>query len=121
MRPGTDVAPIRLKDPANRRTAPVRISSDSLSRPDGIECRCLVNRAEVLESPFERRIQQVETEIDFGIGRSQWRGDAHYPIGCTGAHDVGAQPEMQSLIGDGIGERARRVPLAPIKRFEFYS
>ena len=28
---------------------------------------------------------------------------------------------MQSLIGDGIGERACRVPLPRIKRFEFYS
>jgi hypothetical protein len=96
-------------------------STDRLSRLDGSECRRFANRTKVFESPFERRIQQFETEIDFGIGRSQWRGDAHYRIRCTGAHDVGAQSEMQSLIGDGIGERACRVPLPRVKRFEFYS
>jgi hypothetical protein len=91
--------------------APVRIATDRLSSPDGTQCRRFANRAELLKGPIERRIQYFETEIDFGIGRSQWRGNAHYPIGCTGAHDVGAQSEVQSLIGDGIGERACRVRL----------
>src|SRR6516162_6781583 len=50
-----------------------------------------------------------ETEIDFGFGGRQWRGNTHHPIGCTGAHDVGAQSEMQRLIGDGIGERTCRM------------
>jgi hypothetical protein len=58
--------------------APVRIITDqSLSRRDRSERRRFANRAEVFEGPFERRIQQFETEIDFGIGRSQWRGNAH--------------------------------------------
>jgi hypothetical protein len=61
-----------------------------LSSADGSERRRIANRAEVLDGPFERRIQQLETEIDFGIGRSQWRGNAHDPIGRAGAHDVGA-------------------------------
>ena len=81
----------------------------------------LRKRVQFLERLFERCIQQVETEIDFGIGRRQWRGNAHHPIRCTGAHDVGAQSEMQRLVGDGIRERACRVPLASVKRFEFYS
>ena len=45
-----------------------------LSRPNGSERRRFANRAEVLEGPFERCIQQFETEIDFGISRRQWRG-----------------------------------------------
>ena len=40
-----------------------------LSRPDGSDGRRFENRTEVLERLFERRIQQVETEIDFGLGR----------------------------------------------------
>ena len=121
MRPGTDPANPPEVGPANRSGSSRSNSTDRLLRPDDSECWRFANRTEVLESLFERRIQQLETEINVGIGRNQWRGDAHYPIGCTGANDVGAQPEMQSLIGDGIGESARRVPLAPIKRFEFYS
>ena len=121
MRPGTEAANPPEVGPANRSGSSRSNSTDRLSRRDGIECRRLVNRAEVLESLFERRIQQLETKINVGIGRSQWRGDAHYPIRCTGTHDVGAQSDMQSLIGDGIGERACRVPLAPVKRFELYS
>ena len=121
MRPAQK-PPIRLNrilpTPA---AALVRISTDRLLRPGGSECRRLADRTEVLESPFERRIQEVETEIDFALGRRQWRGDAHDPIGCSGAHDVSAQSEMQSLIGDGIGERACRLRLPGVKRFEFYS
>ena len=119
---GTEVA-----DPLNRilpnlAAAPVRIITDqSSSRPDRSERRRLANRAEVLQGPFKRGIQQFETEIDFGIARSQWRGNAHDPIGCAGAHDVGAQSEMQCLLGDGIRESACRVPLALVKLFEFYS
>jgi hypothetical protein len=107
VRPRTEAANPPEPNPANRSGSPVRIATDPLLRPDGSECRPFANRTEVLHSPFERRIQQFETEIDFGIGRSQWRGDAHYPIGCAGAHDIGAQPEMQSLIGDGIRKSAR--------------
>ena len=121
MRPGTEAANPPEVGPANRSGSSRSNSTDRLSRRDGIECRRLVNRTEVLDSPFERRIQQFETEIDFGLGRRQWRGNAHDPIGCAGAHDVGAQSEMQSLIGDGIGERACRVRLPGVKRFEFYS
>src|ERR1700740_2630645 len=47
------------------------------SSADRSERRRIANRAEVLDGSFERRIQQLETEIDFGIGRSQWRGKAH--------------------------------------------
>ena len=49
---------------------------------------------QLLERPFERRIQQVETEIDFGLGRSQRRGYPHDPIGGAGAHDIGTQSEL---------------------------
>jgi len=92
-----------------------------LSRPNGSERRRFANRAEVLEGPFERCIQQFETEIDFGISRRQWRGNAHDPVRCAGAHDVGAQSEMHRVVSDRIRERGCRVPLAPVKRFEFYS
>ena len=121
MRPGTEAANPPEVGPANRSGSSRSNSTDRLLRPDDSECRRFANRTEVLESPFEPRIQQIETEIDFGIGRRQWRGDAHDPIGCSGAHDVSAQSEMQRLVGDSIRERASRVPLAPVKRFEFYS
>jgi hypothetical protein len=55
-----------------------------------------------LEGPFERRIQQFETEIDFRIDCRQWRANARDPIGYSGAHDNGAQSEMQRLVVDGI-------------------
>ena len=121
MRPGTEAANPPEVGPANRSSSSRSNSTDRLLRPDDSECWRFANRTEVPESLFERRIQQLETEINVGIGRSQWRGDAHYPVTCTGTHDVGAQSDMQSLIGDGIGERACRVPLAPVKRFELYS
>ena len=47
-----------------------------------------MNAGQLLERLFERRIQQVETEIDFVLGRRQWRGNTHHSIGCAGAHDV---------------------------------
>ena len=121
MRPGTEAANPPEPNPAKRSGSSRSNFHRRLSRPDASECRRFADRTEVFESPFERRIQQFETEIDFSIGRRQWRGDAHDPIGCAGAHDVGAQSEMQSLIGDGIGERACRVRLPGAKCFEFYS
>src|SRR5215831_12696896 len=37
-----------------------------------------MNVGQLLERLFERRIQQVETEIDFVLGRRQWRGNTHH-------------------------------------------
>ena len=102
--------------------APVRIITDqSLSRPDRSKRRRFANRAEVLEGPFERRIQQFETEIDFGIGRSQWRGNAHDPIGCARCVRCWRSVRMQRILGDRIRKRASKVLLAAVKRLEFYS
>ena len=102
MRPGTEAANPPEVGPANRSGSSRSNSTDRLLCPDDSECWRFANRTEVLESLFERRIQQLEAEINVGIGRSQWRGDAHYPIRCTGTHDVGAQSDMLSLIGDGM-------------------
>ena len=65
-----------------------------------------MNAGQLLERLFERRIQQVETEIDFGFGGRQWRGNTHDPVGRAGAHDVGAQPERQRPVRNRIRKRA---------------
>jgi hypothetical protein len=53
--------------------------AEAYRAPGAREHRRFANRVEILEGPFERRIQQFETEIDFGLGRRQWRGNAHDP------------------------------------------
>jgi hypothetical protein len=83
--------------------------------------RRFANRVEVLEGPFERRIQQFETEIDFGLGRRQWRGNAHDPIGCARCVRCWRSVRMQRILGDRIRKRASKVLLAAVKRLEFYS
>src|SRR5438105_1521630 len=65
-----------------------QMSPYSLRAAESFRC---TNAGQCLERLFERCIQQFETEIDFGIGRSQWRGDAHHPVRSAGAHNVGAQ------------------------------
>jgi hypothetical protein len=72
------------------------------------------------ESPFERRIEEFEAEIDFGLGGRQRRGNPHHPFGRTGAHDIGAQPELQRVVGDRIGKRACGVAWAPVNGCEFH-
>ena len=70
---------------------------------------------------FERRIQEFQTEIDFGFGGRQWRGNAHHPFRRAGAHDVGAQPELQRVVCNRIRERACRVFFTPVNRSRILS
>ena len=80
--------------------------------------RC-TNAGQVLERPVQSRIQEVETEIDFALGRRQWRGYTHDPVGRAGTHTIGAQSKLQRIVGNRIRKRARRVPFVPIERVEF--
>jgi hypothetical protein len=71
------------------------------------------------EGLLERGIEEFEAEIDFGLGGRQRWGNPYDPVGRTGAHDVGAQPELQRVVGDRIRKHARRVSFVPIERVEF--
>ena len=55
----------------------------------------------------DRRVQQLEAEVDFGLGHRERRRDPHHAAGGAGAHDVGAEPELQRRVGHRVRERRR--------------
>jgi hypothetical protein len=72
------------------------------------------------ERLFERRIQELETEIDFALCGRQWRGDAITPSDDPARTMLALRPKLQRVVGNRIRERAAELFLAPIDRFEFY-
>src|SRR4029077_12234361 len=95
---------------------------DEFNRVLAFESRVIPSHERAVVAPVSVGAPHPEfdTEIDFALAGGQWWSDAHDPIGCAGAYDVGAQSEMQRLVGDGIRKRARRVLLVPAKRLELY-